>query len=85
MQGSDISSLFWIFFMITALQPLLKKRMLEATRKRTIAMIEKKRNSRLILLVHRQETMNFLGFPILRYIDVNDSEEVIKADPHDRP
>ena len=79
MQGSDISSLFWIFFMITALQPLLKKRMLEATRKRTIAMIEKKRNSRLILLVHRQETMNFLGFPILRYIDVNDSEEVIRA------
>ena len=79
MQGSDISGLFWIFFMIVTLQPLLKKRLLEATRQRTIALIEKKRNSRVILLVHRQETMNLLGFPILRYIDINDSEEVIRA------
>ena len=31
------------------------------------------------LLVHRQETMSFLGFPLLRYIDINDSEEVIRA------
>jgi ClpP class serine protease len=32
-----------------------------------------------ILLAHRQETMSFLGFPLMRYIDVNDSEEVIRA------
>jgi ClpP class serine protease len=32
-----------------------------------------------ILLVHRQETMSFLGFPMFRYIDVNDSEEVLRA------
>jgi len=32
-----------------------------------------------ILLAHRQETMSFLGFPIVRYIDVNDSEAVIRA------
>jgi ClpP class serine protease len=32
-----------------------------------------------ILLVHRQETMRFLGFPLARYIDVNDSEEVLRA------
>ena len=33
----------------------------------------------MILLAHRQETMSFLGFPIVRYIDVNDSEAVIRA------
>lgn len=33
----------------------------------------------MILLVHRQETMSLLGFPIMRYIDVNDSEEVLRA------
>jgi ClpP class serine protease len=44
-----------------------------------IARIEGKRNSRVILLVHRQETMSFLGFPVFRYIDVNDSEEVLRA------
>lgn len=75
----DISSLFWIFFMMAALQPLLKKRLLQANRQRCLLKLEKKRNSRMILLVHRQESMNLLGFPILRYIDINDSEEVIRA------
>jgi ClpP class serine protease len=32
-----------------------------------------------ILLVHRQETMRLLGFPIMRYIDINDSEDVLRA------
>jgi ClpP class serine protease len=65
--------------MLSALQPVIKQRLLEASRKRLIARIEKERNSRVILLVHRQETMSLLGFPLLRYIDVNDSEEVIRA------
>src|SRR3979490_231953 len=51
----------------------------ENPRKRLIARPERKRGSRVILLVHRQETMSFLGFPLLRYIDVNDSEEVLRA------
>lgn len=75
----EFSSLFWIFFMIVALQPLFKKRWLEASRQKMIIKIERMRNSRVILLVHRQESMNLLGFPIVRYIDVNDSEEVIRA------
>jgi ClpP class serine protease len=33
----------------------------------------------MILLIHRQETMRLLGFPILRYIDINDSEDVLRA------
>ena len=65
--------------MITALQPILRQRFLEAARQRMIAKIEKSRGSRVILLVHRQETMSLLGFPIVRYIDVNDSEQVIRA------
>jgi ClpP class serine protease len=31
------------------------------------------------LLVYRQEMMSILGFPLFRYIDVNDSEEVLRA------
>ena len=30
-------------------------------------------------LIHRQETMSFLGFPIIRHIDIDDSESVLKA------
>ncbi|MCS6778546.1 MAG: ATP-dependent Clp protease proteolytic subunit [Geminicoccaceae bacterium] len=71
--------LFWLFFMVSALQPVLQRRWLEAMRTRKIAQIEEQRGSRVILLVHRQETMSLLGFPLLRYIDVNDSEEVLRA------
>ena len=46
---------------------------------RRIAQLERARHSRLILLVHRQETMRLLGFPLMRYIDVNDSEDVLRA------
>jgi ClpP class serine protease len=53
--------------------------MLEAMRMRKIAQLERQRNSRVILLVHRQETMRLLGFPVMRYIDVNDSEAVLRA------
>jgi Serine dehydrogenase proteinase len=71
--------LFWIFFMLSALQPVLRQSMLEAMRTRKIALLERKRGSRVILLVHRQETMRLLGFPLMRYIEVNDSEQVLRA------
>jgi ClpP class serine protease len=74
-----LGDVLWIFFMLSALQPVLKQRSLEWMRQRLIAKIEHDRDSRVILLVHRQETMSFLGFPVLRYIDVNDSEEVLRA------
>jgi ClpP class serine protease len=71
--------LIWFFFLLSAVQPVLKQRLLESSRQRLIAKIERQRKSRVVLLVHRQETMNFLGFPVLRYIDINDSEEVLRA------
>jgi len=75
----SILDIFWIFFIVSALQPVLRQRMLEAMRTRKIAQLERKRNSRVILLVHRQETMSLLGFPLMRYIDVHDSEDVLRA------
>lgn len=71
--------IFWVFIMIMALQPILRQKFLTASRQRLLARFEKTRQSRVIMLIHRMETMSLLGFPILRYIDVNDSEEVIRA------
>ena len=62
-----------------AFQPLFRQKMLEAARHRLIVKLQKERGSRVILLVHRQESMNFLGFPIMRYIDIQDSEEIMRA------
>ena len=61
-----IGDLMWGFFIVSALQPVIKQRLLEASRYRLIAKIEQRRGSRVILLVHRQETMSFLGFPLMR-------------------
>jgi ClpP class serine protease len=75
----SIGDLVWLFFIFSAIQPMLRQQMLEISRVRKIAKLERDRKSRVILLVHRQETMRFLGFPLARYIDINDSEEVLRA------
>lgn len=75
----SFGDLFWIFFVVSALQPVLRQRLLEAGRQRLLAKIEKQRGSRVILLVHRQETMSLLGFPVMRYIDIEDAEAVMRA------
>src|SRR5438132_260461 len=74
-----ISEIVWGFVIVSMLQPVLRKKMQEIARRRMIAQIETTRGSRVILLVHRQETMSLLGFPVLRYIDIHDSEEVLHA------
>jgi ClpP class serine protease len=75
----SLGDIFWLFIMFSALQPWLQQRMRDTLRVRKIGQLERERDSRVILLVHRQETMRFLGFPLVRYIDVNDSEEVLRA------
>lgn len=74
-----IFDIFFLFFMISALQPVLQQRMLEAMRTRKIAQIERERGSRVITMIHRQETMRLLGFPVVRFIDIHDSEAIIRA------
>ncbi len=75
----SVFDIFWIFFILSAIQPILRQKILESMRQRLISKIEKDRGSRVILMVHRQETMSLLGFPIMRYISIHDSEEIIRA------
>jgi ClpP class serine protease len=75
----DLSSLFWIFIIISSLQPIVRQKLLEASRLKILGDLQKKRHSRVITLIHRQETLSFLGFPLMRYIDINDSEAVLRA------
>lgn len=77
MQG--IGELFWVFLILASVQPVLKQRLLEAARLRVMRALEEQRKSRVICLVHRQESMGFLGFPLVRFIDVEDSEEILRA------
>jgi hypothetical protein len=43
----------------------------EAARLRLLRKIDRSPGSRVIALVHRQETMSLLEFPIFRYIDIS--------------
>jgi len=75
----SIFDFFWVFFIIASLQPILRQKMLDAARQKLLHQIEQKRGSRVIALVHRQETLSLLGFPLMRYIDIQDSEAILRA------
>jgi len=84
----SIADILWLFFMFSMVQPIIQQKMLEASRLRLLHRLERDRKSRMIALVHRQETMNLLGFPIMRYIDIDDAEGVLRAineTPEGRP
>jgi ClpP class serine protease len=75
----SILDVFWLFFIISTVQPLIRQRWLEWQRLEAFRRLEAKRGSRVIGLIHRQETMSLLGFPIARYIDIQDSEDLLRA------
>lgn len=75
----SLFDLFWIFFIVTTVLPIIRQRWLEAQRLQAFRRLEEKRGSRVIGLIHRQETMSILGFPIARYIDIQDSEDLLRA------
>ncbi|MEA2287353.1 MAG: hypothetical protein QOJ21_3396 [Solirubrobacteraceae bacterium] len=75
----DPISLLWLFFILASLQPNVQRQLLMAARRRKLASISRDRGATVITLIHRQEQMNLLGFPIVRYIDIDDAEGVLKA------
>src|SRR5438093_679340 len=74
----DLSWLFWLFIVAQFFIPLYQKQMLALRRNRAFHGFEQRRKTRLITMIHRQETMSFLGFPIARYIDIEDSEQALR-------
>jgi ClpP class serine protease len=74
-----IGDVIWIILLLSALQPAIQRYLLTSRRLQLIRRIERQRGTRVIALIHRQETMSLLGFPILRYIEIQDSEEVLRA------
>ncbi len=74
-----ISQLFWLIFLLLLVMPLIQARTLEWSRERLIKAIEEKRKSRVITLIHRQETRSILGFFMMRFITIEDSEQILRA------
>ncbi len=84
----DFLSWLWILFLIWTLIPLFEQRRLALMRFRLLREIERQRGSRVITMIHRQEGLSFLGIPLSRYINIEDSEAVLRAirfTPDDMP
>lgn len=84
----DLSSLFLVLFVLFFLLPPLQQWALNARRARALAALQRARKSRVIAMIHRQETVGFLGVPLYRFIDIDDSEAVLRAirmTPDDTP
>ncbi len=79
---------FWLLLILLSFSPWMKQRMLEAARLKMIKKIEEKRKSRVITMIHRQEGFSFLGIPFMKYINIEDSERILRAvrlTPDDMP
>jgi ClpP class serine protease len=71
--------IFGIFILISSLQPIIQRRVVESRRLAAIRALEQQRNSRVILMIHRQESISLLGIPLSRFINIEDSEQVLRA------
>jgi ClpP class serine protease len=70
------------------LQSAAQQYVLVGRRRRTLEQISRARGATVITLIHRQETMSLLGFPLVRYIDIDDAESTllaIRATPKGQP
>lgn len=80
--------IFWLFLLWSFLWPQIRFQMLQSARENLIRRLEKLRGSRVILLVHRQEQIGLFGIPFVRFINIEDSEAVLRAirnTPKDQP
>jgi ClpP class serine protease len=69
----------WLFFILSSLSPVVQRQLLAMTRRRMLGRIASKRDATVITLIHRQETLSLLGIPLMRHIDIDDSESVLRA------
>ena len=72
-------NLFWLVFIIWSLLPVIQRRRVAAARLAMIGRLQRSRGTRVITLIHRQEGLSLLGIPFSRFINIEDSEQVLRA------
>lgn len=75
----SFSNLIVLAFLIFLLQPLLTGRVFAFRREQAIRAIERRRKSRVITMIHRQEKRNFFGFSMSNMIGLEDAQSIISA------
>ena len=75
----DLGSIVWLLFLLLLVFPVVSHRLLDMRRARALSELQKKRGTRVIAMIHRQETVGVLGVPFYRFIDIEDSEAVLRV------
>jgi ClpP class serine protease len=64
---------------VSSLQPVVQQRYLTFQRRQALEALQKRNKSRAMTLIHRREGFAFLGIPFGGFIDIEDSEEIIRV------
>lgn len=79
---------FWLLLVILVLVQVAGQRGVDNARADALQRFEQERKTRVIAMIHRQDEVSFFGVPVARYIDIEDSEAVLRAirlTPADQP
>ena len=68
-----------LFVVVAVVLPALSRAGLRRHRRSQLQAFERERGSRVISMIHRQESIALMGMALSRYIDVEDSEAVLRA------
>lgn len=80
--------LIWLLITFIVIQQLFAPSAVVNARRVVLDRIQQERNSRVIALIHRQDSVALLGVPVSRHIDLEDSEAILRAirlTPDDQP
>jgi ClpP class serine protease len=75
----DLGGIVGLLFLLLLVIPVISHRVLDMRRGRALAALERVRGARVIAMIHRQETVGVFGVPFYRFIDIEDSEAVLRA------
>jgi len=68
-----------IVIFLTVIAPLMRQRSVVAARTRKLRGLQRERGTVVITIIHRQEQIGLFGVPLVRFIDIDDSEQVLRA------
>lgn len=78
------ASLWWLIGVVVVIAllvflPMVRRRRVVGRRRALMRSIEQERGSHVVTLIHRREGFGLLGFPGGRMIDIEDSEQILRA------
>ena len=83
-----VNSLVWVIVALIVIPQACGTYWTDRARTKLLDQFQNERKSRVIAMIHRQETVSVLGVPVSNFIDIEDSEEIlraIRATPNDQP